>query len=1338
MRRFLRVGAWSVAALVLLVATLGGALFVAGNTDAGRGFIERVTDRLTSGTVKLAGLAGSFPSRLTLQELQLVDGKGVWLTADGIALTWSPWRLLEHRITVHTLEVARLHVERAPLSSGPGGGPVTFPTVEIGAASLPVVELGAPLVGTAASVSLHGGLRLRSLDDADAAIEVRRLGGDGEYSLHLRFDPNRIDAALTLHEPAGGPLEHLLGVPGLGALSATVDVRGPRRAEVVGLVLAAGDLHANINGTVDLTHRSADLDYALHSPAVAPRSDVAWSAVSLDGNWHGALMAPNATGRLQIDQLRVGAATRISRLTATLTASGGKLGLTALVDEMQIPGPEPRFFAGDPLHVAASWQLDLPARPLTLDVTHSSFALHGRTETANGLSGPTAAALEMHVPELAAFQVFTGVDARGSAVLDAELTHRTDSDALKLNASVELAGRTAPWAGLLAPRATLQLGGSRSGTAFKVDNLRIAAPAFTLVASGGAEGVAPHPGADEAAGGGWLARNLRQLQARWQLDVSDLGALSTDLAGNMHVSGSVGGPVAALAGEAELTSQLSVRGSPQGSIKASLRARGLPAAPSATIEASGTLDGSPLALDATFDRSGTKAFHVAVRRADWKSAHAEGELTADPAFEESRGLLSLRIAQLSDLDRLLGTSLAGSVEGGIRVTPARGETQAELHLDGANLVIDGFAGNVHLEGKGVPSAVAMQLTANIPDFRGLPANLAATADLDLVKRNVRFATASLGYHGETVKLLAPAQISFANGLAVDDVRIGVQDALLEIQGEVAPVLGLSMSLRQVKSGLVNVFSPGLLTGGLIEARATLEGTTSRPTGRIRLDASDILFADDAATGLPALALHASAQLDGDAASVAASLEAGPASQLTASGTVPLGAGGALDLKIGGKLDVAVANPFLEARGMHATGQLTADATVTGPTADPQVGGSITLAQGSLRDYARGFNLTDMAADLGGGAGILQIKSFHARAVSGTVAMTGTIGVLQPGVPVDLTITAKNAQPVASSILTANLDADIHVSGTARRRLDVAGTVHVNRANIGIPDSLPPEVAVLDVRRRGKAVQAPAENPLVIGIDVDIQAPQQILVQGRGLDAEMGGDIRLRGTSDELVASGGLDLQRGSFTISGNKLNFSQDSKISFDGEGLRKKIDPTLNFTAQTTVGDTTVKLSITGFADAPRFDFSSVPAGLPQDSIMALLLFGQPAAQLSALQIAQVGYALATLSGVGGSTGNPLVKLQKSLGLDRLTVGTNTVNSATGSPENSGYAVAAGRYVTKRVYIEGKQTTTGTSQVQVDVDLTKRLKLQTRLGNGTATVQGTTPENDPGSSIGLSYQFEY
>jgi translocation and assembly module TamB len=63
---------------------------------------------------------------------------------------------------------------------------------------------------------------------------------------------------------------------------------------------------------------------------------------------------------------------------------------------------------------------------------------------------------------------------------------------------------------------------------------------------------------------------------------------------------------------------------------------------------------------------------------------------------------------------------------------------------------------------------------------------------------------------------------------------------------------------------------------------------------------------------------------------------------------------------------------------------------------------------------------------------------------------------------------------------------------------------------------------------------------------------------------------------------------------------------------------------------------------------------------------------------------------------------------------------------------------VSSRVFVAAKQSTTGFSQVEADVDLSKHLKLQTRLGNGTTTTQGTSPENDPGSSIGMVYQFQY
>src|SRR5262249_49096857 len=153
----------------------------------------------------------------------------------------------------------------------------------------------------------------------------------------------------------------------------------------------------------------------------------------------------------------------------------------------------------------------------------------------------------------------------------------------------------------------------------------------------------------------------------------------------------------------------------------------------------------------------------------------------------------------------------------------------------------------------------------------------------------------------------------------------------------------------------------------------------------------------------------------------------------------------------------------------------------------------------------------------------------------------------------------------------------------------------------------------------------------------------------------------------------------------------------------------------------------------------TSTPS-LPQDEILARLLFGESASQLTALQLAQTGAALATLSGIGGGGGglNPLTKIQKALGLDRLSVG--SAPNTTGNPnaQTSGATISAGRYVSNRVFVAGRQTTTGNTQIEVDVDLTRHLKLQARLGNGTATAQGTTPENDPGSSIGLSYQIEY
>jgi translocation and assembly module TamB len=148
-------------------------------------------------------------------------------------------------------------------------------------------------------------------------------------------------------------------------------------------------------------------------------------------------------------------------------------------------------------------------------------------------------------------------------------------------------------------------------------------------------------------------------------------------------------------------------------------------------------------------------------------------------------------------------------------------------------------------------------------------------------------------------------------------------------------------------------------------------------------------------------------------------------------------------------------------------------------------------------------------------------------------------------------------------------------------------MHLNRTLIGIPNGMPLNVAVLDVRRRGTKKPVVSDKPLIIGLNVAVQAPDEILVQGRGLDARMRGDLQISGTTESPLVSGGFDLERGTFSMATGRLNFTE-GRVSFNGAGLQNKIDPTLDFTAQASIGDTIAIMHITGLADAPVFDFSS------------------------------------------------------------------------------------------------------------------------------------------------------
>ena len=367
-----------------------------------------------------------------------------------------------------------------------------------------------------------------------------------------------------------------------------------------------------------------------------------------------------------------------------------------------------------------------------------------------------------------------------------------------MEAYLGLSGGAAPWIGLAGPRANLKVSGSVSDGAIRIQNLRLVGGAASLTASGTAV-------RDTA--GGSLA-SIKDLQARWQLEVADLARFSSNLAGDLKATGQVKGTLKSMTASADLSSRLSVRGSAAGPLEASVRLSGLPYAPAGSIQAHGTLDGAPLDLDAAMDRGAAGTFRLLVRHAQWKSANANGDVASDSQLTQSRGQLHLDVEQLGDFSRLLGADVAGSVHGSLGFVPSDGHTKANLELDGANLAIGPLAGNVQIKGSGVSDWLDLQLTAQLPKFYGWPAGVSAAATLNLDARELAIASISADYRSQNFRLMAPAVLSFAQGISIDHAQIGAQEAVFDLAGQIAPSLDLRASLTHVTPGLFNVFMPG--------------------------------------------------------------------------------------------------------------------------------------------------------------------------------------------------------------------------------------------------------------------------------------------------------------------------------------------------------------------------------------------------------------------------------------------------------------------------------------------------------------------------------------------------
>jgi translocation and assembly module TamB len=1331
-----RVLKWvAVVVLVLLAIPVLAvvAVVIGANTDAGRRLIERETASLTGGMVRIQGLAGRFPDALRAGQIQVSDAKGPYVTIDGLVLDWSPLKLVQRIAQIDQVRADHLTFVRLPESESKttsSSSSYSLPVrVDLRHLQVDQAVVGASVAGVAATLALDGSADLPTLTEGTVRLEANRVDSPGRYTVSGKVTSAAIEATVKADEPAKGLISEAAHLPDLGAVAIQADVKGPRDALATHVGITAGQLSASANGTVDLTHEAADLAVRAQAPAMTPAAGISWQSVLVDAKVHGPWMKPDANGTVQINGLAAEGA-RIGGLNANVSGNQGQVDLHAVVNDLHIPGPKPDIFAADPLTLDASAHLDTPGRPVTFALRHTLVSAQGTART----EGEQQVQAHVSLPDLAPLAAAGGVEISGSTDLDITAAVKDGVTTAAVKGRVGVTGGMAPVPALIGPDGQIDVAASMRGQDVTLSHLTVNGKALDVSARGG------------------MANQV--LDLNWTVALADLAAVQPSVSGSLDAKGHVAGTLKDLALQADLGADLAAKGYQSGHITATVNATGLPGAPHATVDANGTLLDAPLTLALTADETGG-AVKVDIGKAAWKSVQAGGSASLTPPSVFPAGNLHLDIGRLADFEPLVGRPIAGQAHATLEsddksaklvltvrdaaVPGTAAITKAELNavvtdpaghpgIDGT-FTADGVSASsaksmsVRVTAKGPLDALGLTITANAPAIADGPAKLSTAAVVDVTGKTLALNRLEASWKQQTLRLLAPAKFGFADGVAIDRLRLGFRQAELSVSGKAGSTLDLTASLRDLPADVGAIVNPAFAATGVIAADARLTGTTARPEGTVNLTATGVKQKQGPGQALPAANLEVHVALLGQLARIAAKLTAGP-SHVAVTGSAPLSQTGALDLRTDGQIDLTMLDPLLLAEGRRARGRVVLQAAITGTASAPLVDGSATLSNGDITDYTVGAHITDLAATVQASGDTIRLARFSGKAGPGTLGGSGTIS-LAGTMPVDLHFTANDARPLSSDLITATLDADVTVAGDVKGDMTVGGSVKVRRADIRIPDKLPPSIAVLPVRDANAPPPppAPSEPPSQIALNLTLDAPEQVFVRGRGLDAELGGTIHFHGTVSKPVPDGGLHLRRGTFSIVGSTLTFTEGT-VDFSGAGIS---DPSIHFVATSTTATLVATLTISGSAKNPKITLSSVPE-MPQDEILAQLLFNTSSSKLSAFQLAEIAAALASMSGATSGF-DPLESIRNTFGLDRLSVGSNSSGDPT---------LEAGSYLTRGVYLGAKQSTTGNgTQATVQIDLAKGLKLEADAGSGNTSATGATSGSDA-ASIGLTYQFEY
>ncbi|HQT31171.1 MAG TPA: translocation/assembly module TamB domain-containing protein [Thiobacillus sp.] len=276
-------------------------------------------------------------------------------------------------------------------------------------------------------------------------------------------------------------------------------------------------------------------------------------------------------------------------------------------------------------------------------------------------------------------------------------------------------------------------------------------------------------------------------------------------------------------------------------------------------------------------------------------------------------------------------------------------------------------------------------------------------------------------------------------------------------------------------------------------------------------------------------------------------------------------------------------------------------------------------------------------------------------------------------------------------------------GYADGRVTLDGDLRADKARLERPEASRPQLSddVVVVGQAPRSETITRRTPLDLNLRFDLG--DDFLFKGAGLDARLGGNIRVFTRNELLRGEGSIRVVKGRYSVYGQTLDITRGI-LSFTGP----LNNPNLDILAVRKTGDVIAGVKVDGTVERPRAQLYSEPA-MPDTETLSWMVFGHgldtgDSAQFGMLQL-MAGALLSQAESVSLQS-----RLAEALSIDSFEIreGSNPEDLAT-------TVVSVGKRINSRLMMSYGQSLDGLEQVVKAIyQLSPKLRVEATTGTAT------------------------